>query len=141
MGGGMSHYLACNAADVFAAVAPSAFDLLIPSEEPCTPSRPITEISFRGTADPIVPYDGGLSMPPNGLDVTIDFMGAVGTFQRWSQIDQCTGSPSATDSNGCQTYASCAKGTEVTLCTAQGGGHAPGSATVGWAMLAAHPMR
>ena len=28
MGGGMSHYLACNAADVFAAVAPSAFDLL-----------------------------------------------------------------------------------------------------------------
>ena len=28
MGGGMAHYLACHAADVFAAVAPSAFDLL-----------------------------------------------------------------------------------------------------------------
>ena len=54
MGGGMSHYLGCNAADLFAAIAPAAFDLLIASEEPCNPSRPITEITFRGTADPIV---------------------------------------------------------------------------------------
>jgi polyhydroxybutyrate depolymerase len=140
MGGGMSHYLACNAADVFAAVAPSAFDLLTPSEEPCSPSRPITEISFRGTADPIVPYAGGASMPPNGLNVTIHFLGAVATFQRWSQLDQCTGSPSAADSNGCQTYSQCAQGVEVTLCTAQGGGHAAGSAAVGWAMLERHSL-
>ena len=83
MGGGMSHYLGCNAADVFAAIAPAAFDLLEESEEPCHPSRPITEITFRGTADPIVPYDGGASMPPNGLNVTIHFLGAVGTFQKW----------------------------------------------------------
>ena len=27
MGGGMAHYLACHAADVFAAVAPASFDL------------------------------------------------------------------------------------------------------------------
>jgi polyhydroxybutyrate depolymerase len=140
MGGGMSYYLACNAADLFAAVAPSSFDLLKASEEPCTPSRPITEISFRGTADPVVPYAGGPSMPPNGLQVTIDFLGAVGTFQRWAQIDQCTGSPSAADSNGCQTYAQCGQGAEVTLCTIQGGGHSPGSAQQGWAMLKKHPM-
>src|SRR5689334_22069331 len=37
MGGGMSHFLACNAADVFAAVVPAAFDLLEPDEEPCMP--------------------------------------------------------------------------------------------------------
>jgi polyhydroxybutyrate depolymerase len=140
MGGGMSDYLACNAADVFAAVAPSSFDLLTASEEPCTPSRPITEISFRGTADPVVPYAGGASMPPNGLNVTIHFLGAVGTFQRWAQIDQCTGSPSAADSNGCQTYSQCGQGAEVTLCTIQGGGHSPGSAQQGWAMLKKHPM-
>ena len=140
MGGGMSHYLACNAADLFAAVAPAAFDLLVDSEEPCNPSRPITEISFRGTADPIVNYDGGASMPPNGLQVTIHFLGAEGTFQKWAQLDGCTGSPSAPDSNGCSTYSQCNDGVEVTLCTKQGGSHDPGNAQIGWPMLKAHPM-
>jgi len=139
MGGGMSHYLACNAADVFAAVAPSAFDLLQESEEPCSPSRPITVIFFRGTADPIVPYAGGASRPPNGLNVTIHFLGARGTFQRWAELDGCTGSPTA-GAGGCETYTQCNAGTEVTLCTTQGGGHSTGNAQTGWAMLKKHPM-
>jgi polyhydroxybutyrate depolymerase len=140
MGGGMSHYLGCNAADLFAAIAPAAFDLLIASEEPCNPSRPITEISFRGTADPLVNYDGGASMPPSGLQVTIHFLGAQGTFQKWAQLDGCTGSPSAPDSNGCSTYSQCKDGVEATLCTKQGGSHDPGNQQLGWAMLKAHPM-
>jgi polyhydroxybutyrate depolymerase len=140
MGGGMSHYLGCNAADVFAAIAPAAFDLLEESEEPCHPARPITEISFRGTADPIVPYAGGASNPPNGLDVTIHFLGAEGTFQKWAQLDGCTGSPSAADSNGCSTYSQCKDGVEVTLCTTQGGGHVTGNPQIGWSMLKSHPM-
>jgi polyhydroxybutyrate depolymerase len=140
MGGGMSHYLGCNAADLFAAIAPAAFDLLIASEEPCNPSRPITEITFRGTADPIVNYDGGASMPPNGLGVTIHFLGAQGTFQKWAQLDGCTGSPSTPDSNGCSTYLQCKDGVEATLCTKQGGSHDPGNPQLGWAMLKSHPM-
>jgi polyhydroxybutyrate depolymerase len=140
MGGGMAHYLGCNAADLFASIAPAAFDLLEASEEPCSPSRPITEITFRGTADPIVPYDGGPSMPPNGLNVTIHFLGAEATFQKWAQLDGCTGSPSAPDTNGCSTYAQCQDGVEATLCTKQGGGHDTGNAQIAWAMLKAHPM-
>ncbi len=140
MGGGMSHYLGCNAADLFASIAPAAFDLLEASEEPCNPVRPITEISFRGTADPIVPYDGGASMPPNGLNVTIHFLGAMGTFQKWAQLDGCTGSPTAPDSNNCTTYTQCKAGVEVTLCTSVGGGHVTGNPQIGWAMLKAHPM-
>lgn len=140
MGGGMSHMLACNAADVFAAVAPAAFDLLDESEEPCHPARPITEITFRGTADPIVPYAGGASRPPNGLNVTIHFLGAVGTFQKWANLDGCTGSPSAADASGCQTYSQCQAGVEVTLCTAQGGGHVTGDPNIAWNMLKRHPM-
>jgi polyhydroxybutyrate depolymerase len=140
MGGGMSHYLACNAADVFAAVAPAAFDLLEDTEEPCHPSRPITVLSFRGTADPIVPYAGGASNPPNGLNVTIHFLGAQGTFQKWAQLDGCTGSPSAEDSNGCSTYSQCQAGVEVTLCTTQGGSHSLGNPNIGWPMLKKHPI-
>jgi polyhydroxybutyrate depolymerase len=140
MGGGMALYLACNAADVFASVAPSSFDLMIDAEEPCHPSRPITEIAYRGTSDPLVPYDGGASTPPNNSSITVHFLGAVGTFQKFAQFDGCTGMPTAADSNNCQHYTECAAGTEVTLCTVKGGGHAPGNAQVEWAMLKSHPM-
>jgi polyhydroxybutyrate depolymerase len=139
MGAGMAYHLACNAADLVAGVAPSAFDLLQESEQPCQPARPVTEISFRGTADSLVPYDGGAVQAPNGV-ATIDFLGAVGTFQRWAELDQCVGSPSAEDSNGCSTYSNCAGGVEVTLCTTQGGGMAWGPADIGWSMLQRHPM-
>lgn len=132
MGGGMTHYLACNAADVFAAAAPSSFDLLTEDEEPCHPARPITVISFRGTADPVVPYKGGPSNPPNGLP-TIHFLGAEGTFNRWKELNGCTGTP--TMASGCATYANCKGGVETTLCTIQGGGHATGDAKLGWATM------
>ena len=140
MGGGMAFHLACNAADVFAAVAPSAFDLAVESQQPCQPVRPVTEISFRGAADTVVPYAGGATQPPNGLDVTVTFLGAVGTFQRWAELDQCTGSPSAADADGCSTYADCQGGTQVTLCTTQGGGQAWGNPRTGWNVLKARPM-
>ncbi|XXT17943.1 PHB depolymerase family esterase [Sorangium sp. So ce429] len=137
-GGGMAYHLACNAADVFAGVAPSAFDLLAASEQPCEPVRPVTEISFRGTADVLVPYEGGPQQAPNGEDITL--LGAVGTFERWAELNQCTGTPRAEDSNGCSTYSSCAGGAEVTLCTAQGGGMAWGSPEIGWATLKRHSL-
>jgi polyhydroxybutyrate depolymerase len=54
-GGGMAYELACSAADVFAGIAPSAFDLLVDDEQPCRPTRPVTVIAFRGTADPSCP--------------------------------------------------------------------------------------
>jgi polyhydroxybutyrate depolymerase len=138
MGGGMAIDLACNAADIFAAVAPAAFDLMIDSDGwPCNPSRPITEITFRSTGDPIGPYAGGATNPPNGLPVVITFLGAVGTFQKWAQLDQCTGSPIDNSSlgTGCQTYTQCAAGVQVTLCTKQGGGHDTGDPNVAWNMI------
>ena len=139
MGGGMSFHLACNAADIFAAVAPSAFDLLAAEEQPCKPARPISVIAFRGTSDPIVPHGGGASMPPNGLKVTIHFQGAEATFKTWSQLNGCSGAPTA-GAAGCQTYTECKEGTEVTLCTKQSGGHEPGDAKQGWAFMKRHAM-
>jgi len=129
MGGGMTHYLGCHAADVFAALAPSAFDLLEENVTSCNPVRPIAIMSTRGTNDSIVPYDGGASEPPNGLD-TIHFLGARATFQTWAQLNSCNGSP--TNVNGCEVYTSCADNVEVSLCTQQGGGHAYGDAQAGW---------
>ncbi|WP_437581587.1 alpha/beta hydrolase family esterase [Sorangium sp. So ce887] len=138
MGGGMSHYLACHAADVFAAVAPAAFDLLEENIGGCEPARPISVISFRGTSDPIVPYAGGSSAVVRGMPIT--FLGAKSTLAKWADINGCTGSPSAEDGQGCSTYSNCRDGVEVALCTKQGGGHDPGNAAVGWPVLKRHTM-
>jgi polyhydroxybutyrate depolymerase len=137
-GGGMVYDLACQAADVFAAVAPAAFDLLEETVNDCKPSRPITEISFRGTADARVPYTGGASSLVPGMPIT--FLGAEATFERWAQIDGCTGSASNEDSNGCSSYSGCADGVEVILCTKQGGPAEPGDANIAWPILKRQPL-
>ncbi|WP_437878871.1 alpha/beta hydrolase family esterase [Sorangium sp. So ce513] len=138
MGGGMSHYLACHAADLFAAVAPAAFDLLEENVGGCNPSRPIPVITFRGTSDPIVPYAGGYSPVVPGMAIT--FLGAKKGFDAWADINGCTGSPSPENGDGCSTYSSCQAGVEVTLCTKQGGGHEAGNARVGWPALKRHTL-
>ncbi len=137
-GGGMVYHLACHAADVFAAVAPAAFDLLAENADACSPTRPITEISFRGTAVSRVPYGGGASNLVTGMPIT--FLGAKETFQRWAQIDGCTGSPSAEDSNGCSSYSGCHAGVEVILCTKQGGAEDPGDPSIAWPVLKRHTL-
>lgn len=138
MGGGMSNYLACHAADTFAAVGPAAFDLTQQNVTGCTPSRPLTVVEWRGKSDNVVPYAGGHSALVTGM--AIDFLGAVGTFQKWASLNGCTGSPSAADSNGCQTYSQCQSGVQVTLCTEASGGHTAAKANVVWPMLKKYTM-
>jgi polyhydroxybutyrate depolymerase len=131
--------LACDASDIFAAFAPAAFDLLEENEEPCHPPRPVAVLAFRGTADPIVPYGGGASTPPNGLPITIHFLGAQGTFDKLGMLDGCTDAP-AVAANGCNMRTQCSAGVEVGLCTKQGGGHDTGDANIAWPFLSKHPM-
>jgi polyhydroxybutyrate depolymerase len=141
MGGAMAYYLGCTASEVFASVAVSSMDLFVESEAACKPSRPVAEISFRDTLDTVVPYGGGPSMPPGRPDLTSNLLGAVGTFQRWAEIDGCTSPPIATDAGrGCSSYSTCQAGVEVTLCTSDKGGQVVGDAQVAWDMLARHPM-
>jgi polyhydroxybutyrate depolymerase len=142
MGGGMSHYLGCHAADVFAAVAPSAFDLLQENVEDCKPVRPISVASFRNKADNFVYYDGTPdSTPPNtaitgDTSTRINILGALKTLEAWGKIDGCSGAAEP-DGTGCQTYKTCGAGAEVTLCTEDDpiAGHHPGPADQMWQRL------
>ena len=58
-GASMAHRLACEAADVFAAVVPVA-NVLNRDASQCTPARPITVVHFHGLNDVSVAYDGGV---------------------------------------------------------------------------------
>jgi polyhydroxybutyrate depolymerase len=125
-GGFMSHRLACEAANVFAAVAPVAGMLGIPPAT-CKPSRPVPVLHFHGKADAIVPYEGG------GIVGVHPFRSARASFEAWAKIDGCTGPPTNTFSGTattCETYAQCNGGVEVTLCSSTGATHCwPGVAT------------
>ena len=70
----------------------------------------------------------------------VTFLGAQATFKKWADIDQCTGTPSAADNNGCSTFANCPGGVEVVLCTKAGGVQEQGNATIGWPVLKRHAL-
>src|SRR5262249_22964737 len=104
----------------------------------CVPSRPISVISFRGTADSRVPYAGGYSSLVPGMPIT--FLGAQATFDTWARIDRCTGAASSPDADGCARYAGCPDGVDVVLCTKAGGHEEPGDPSIAWPLLARHTL-
>lgn len=126
MGGGMTHYLACHASDVFAAFAPEAFDLLQENVNQCNPPRAVALLSQRASNDSLVVYNGGRDCLTG---VCINFLGAVNTNNTWKQKNACT---SQTTTQGqCVISTQCDDGVEVGLCTTTGG-HAPANASTGW---------
>lgn len=137
MGGAMSHQLACRATDIFAAIAPAAFDLLEEHLATCKPTRPITVITSRGTQDDLALYNGGLS----NLVRPIHFLGAINGMKKWAELDGCTGQ--AKDlGNNCQGFTAeqCPSGVESIVCSKQGGGHEQGNATLSWPVLKRHQL-
>lgn len=87
-GGGMADYLACALARRIAAVAPISATLA-PTPGDCHPGRPVPLISFHGTADQELPYQGG---PPSSI---IPWpVAAVPTWlQAWATRNGCTRGP------------------------------------------------
>jgi polyhydroxybutyrate depolymerase len=113
-GGFMSHRLACEAADIIAAVAPVAGVVGIPT---CTPSRPIPVMHFHGTADPLVAY--------NGSALTLN-ESVPQILQDWANRDGCKTGPTQTFQQAdatCEQWTDCDGGVNVTLCSFEGEGH------------------
>jgi polyhydroxybutyrate depolymerase len=137
-GAGLVHYLACHAADVLAAVAPADLDLLEENVADCKPTRPISVISFRSTSISRVPYEGGPSSLVPKMPVT--FLGARATFERWAQLNGCSGSASPEDANGCSSYSGCRAGVDVVLCTVVGNTESSANPGVAWPLLKRHSL-
>jgi polyhydroxybutyrate depolymerase len=123
-GGYMAYRMACERADAIAAIGVLAGEAAsVPSA--CQPSQPVSVLHLHGTADEVVPYDGGLG----GL-------GAEGSVAQWASHDGCgtTRTPTTTydlDTTvvGAETHATatdgCPAGIGVELWTMEGSSHIP----------------
>jgi polyhydroxybutyrate depolymerase len=118
----MSYRLACEAADIFTAVAPGAGaigtndigggDNTTSDFTKCEPSRPISVLDMHGTADPLIPFS--LQAP---------------TLAHMAMKNGCATStvaatqPLSGGDTTCVSYDGCPSGIAVTGCSVQNGGH------------------
>jgi polyhydroxybutyrate depolymerase len=129
-GGFMSFRLACDAADVFAAVAPVTATMPADLGPRCQPSAPVAVLGINGTADPLVPYAGGHVRTLFGLRGEI--WSTDRTIAFWAKRNACADPPDVRaladrdSDDGSRvvdiTYARCA-GARVRLLRVEGGGH------------------
>ncbi|HET9988646.1 MAG TPA: PHB depolymerase family esterase [Kofleriaceae bacterium] len=160
-GGIMSYRLACELGDRIAAIAPVAGQLA--DVPPCALKAPVSVLAINGTADPIMPFDGGEVARHRGhvhsaLDSTAYFARREGcSVARTSEAlpDLDPGDDTRSERTR---YTECPRGIAVELITVENGGHTwPGGAQylprsaigatardfdgteVIWAFFAAHP--
>jgi polyhydroxybutyrate depolymerase len=125
-GGFMSNKLACDRADVFAAIAPVAGTLGVGVA--CNPSRPVSVLEAHGTVDPLVPFKGGDVHGRGGVSHSIS---VANMMDKWRSADGCQGDPSAQElpnvGDGTVVHrfdsTACAASTEVVLYQIDNGGH------------------
>lgn len=131
-GGMMSHRLACEAADVFRAVASVAgTDAALA----CAPSRPVSVLHIHARDDTHVLFNGGAGQDAfRDISKVTDFVSVSETIARWVKREQCEPMPKrVVDRPGafCEAYAGCAGGATVQLCVTEDGGHSwPGARSV-----------
>jgi polyhydroxybutyrate depolymerase len=135
-GGFMSFRLACDAADLFAAVAPVTATMPADLGPRCNPGAPVAVLVINGTADPLVPYAGGQ------VRALFSLRGEIWSTERtvefWAERNRCAAPPDVRaladrdSGDGSRVvevaYTRCA-GPRVRLLRIEGGGHTwPGGA-------------
>ncbi len=134
-GGAMTMTLLCRRADLFAAGASVIMNLTDDMAEACHPSRPVPMLMMNGTADPLVPYQGGRGASRFAKG---GFWSTEKTIQFWRRVDGCelqdAGSKdiadrdAADESTVTRIASRCPPGRDVVLYRVNGGGHRmPGS--------------
>jgi polyhydroxybutyrate depolymerase len=135
MGAFMTSLLACERADRFAAFAP-VNGLQLP--EGCQPSRPVPVLTFHGTLDPILLFNGGIdtssfsggdpgpgaTIPPADLDGE----GYPATAAAWADLQGCTDPADEAVPPVVDRTWTCPDGAAMELVIIEGQGHGwPGS--------------
>ena len=118
-GGMMSYRLGCALSAQIAAIAPVSGNMATASggaDVPCTLTRPVSVFAIHGTADGMIPIDGG--------KVDITFSPFADVIARWRSLDGCgTATIQATDGPSATTTWTCASGSTVSQRIVAGGWH------------------
>lgn len=85
-GGAMAMTLVCARADLFAAGASVSMNLTDETAVTCHPSRPLPILLMNGTADPLVPYEGGRGSSYYAAD---GFWSTDETLAFWRKLNGC----------------------------------------------------
>lgn len=119
-GGGMSFQLACKLSDRIAAFGGVAGAYRVAWEN-CQTERPVPAIIFHGTADPIVPFEGG---PSESFDVP--FPNISGWVQDMAEKNGCERIPKTIPTQGEVSgyhFTDCDQNADVDYYIIEGGGH------------------
>lgn len=138
----MTSFLACQRADTFAAVAPVAG---ITRSDDCSPERPMPVVTFHGTDDEILLFNGGVGTVPGQAESTasaagemtttappadLDGPGYPATVASWAEGNGCDPEPADTTVSADVVHRvyTCPERHDVEFYILTGGGHVwPGS--------------
>jgi polyhydroxybutyrate depolymerase len=123
-GGLMAHRLGQELSDRIAAIAPVAAVSHVAA--PSQPVEPVSVLHVHGTADDIIPYEGGQSQLPFPIDGDLLFESVSDSMARWRAANGCTEQSHHTyvkENTTCTAWSHCSGGAEVELCAVSGGGH------------------
>jgi polyhydroxybutyrate depolymerase len=155
-GAAMSSRLACDLSDRIAAIGAVA-GLSYPRN--CATARPIPVIAFHGTADAVVPYEGGPIMAGLSQQLGLQAPPVQETVANWAEHNACANIPLEEQMSGSVSiiaYDGCEEAAAVVFYAIDGGGHTwPGAIDVArlgattheisatdliWEFFVAHPM-
>ena len=129
-GGAMTIRLICERADLFTAAATVIINHTEESAAACHPSRPIPMLMMNGTADPLIPFEGGKGASRFAVD---GFWSAMQTLAFWRRVNGCEpGDGTVTDlddrdredeSKVTRIESRCPPARDVVLYRVNGGGH------------------
>jgi polyhydroxybutyrate depolymerase len=128
-GGMLAHRLACEAADVFSAVAAVAGT---DAMSDCRPARPVAVLHLHARDDDHVLFDGGAGAAAfRDRSQVMDFVSVPQTLERWVGRGRCEPQPRTllqVDGARCEAWSGCAGDMPLQLCVTDTGGHSwPGA--------------
>ena len=85
-GGAMTLSMICARAGLFAAAASVIINLTDESADACHPSRPVPILMMNGTADPLIPYEGGRG---TSRFAVAGFWSTAKTLDFWRRANGC----------------------------------------------------
>jgi polyhydroxybutyrate depolymerase len=127
-GGMMTQRLACEATNRIAAAAAIVASIPVAISAACKPSRPLPILMMNGTADPLVPFEGGQVAGNRGAVIPV-----METVDFWRRHDGCANNPELSQmpdrdpADGMRTdifaWRRCSADSEVVFFRMNGAGH------------------